>query len=150
MKHYALLVLLFCAFTLSGTAALAQDRHSHERKENVEAAKVAYLTDKMGLTPEQAQKFWPIYNEHEAKRRELVKGYRIDFRQDVDALTDEQVQARVDKIFDLKAKELALDKEYSYKYQKVISVKQLVKLYRGERAFTKLLLRRLDDKKVNQ
>lgn len=150
MKHYAVLVLLICALTLSGTTAFAQDKHRHERREHVEAAKVAYLTDKMGLTPEQAQKFWPIYNEHEAKRRELVKGYRIDFRQDVDQLTDQQVQARVDKIFDMKAEELALDREYAQKYQQVITVKQLVKLYRGEREFTKMLLRRLDDKKENQ
>ena len=150
MKHYAVLALILCALTLNGTAAFAQDKHKHERREHVEAAKVAYLTDKMALTPEQAQKFWPVYNEHEAKRRELVKGYRIDFRQDVDELTDQQVQARVNKFFDMKEKELALDKEYAEKYQKVISVKQLVKLYRGEREFTKMLLRRLDRQKENQ
>lgn len=146
MKHYSLLLLLFCAFAFSSTTAFAQDRNRHERRENVEAAKTAFLTDKMGLTPEQSQKFWPIYNEYEAKRRELVKGYRIDFRQNIDELTDQEVEARVAKIFDLKEKELALDKAYAEKYQKVISVKQLVKLYRGEREFTKLLLKRLDHK----
>ena len=150
MKHYLVLILLFCAFTFSGTKTFAQDGHSHERKENIEAAKVAFLTDKMGLTPEQSQKFWPIYNEYEAKRRAMIKSYRIDFRQDVDELTDEQVEARVAKIFDMKEKELALDKEYAERYQKVISVKQLVKLYRGEREFTKLLLKRLDHKRPNQ
>lgn len=150
MKHYSLLLLLFCAFAFSTTTAFAQDRNKHERREHVEAAKTAFLTDKMGLTPEQSQKFWPIYNEYEAKRRELVKGYRIDFRQNIDELTDQEVEARVAKIFDLKEKELALDKVYAEKYQKVISVKQLVKLYRGEREFTKLLLRRLDNKSPNQ
>ncbi|WP_162055562.1 hypothetical protein [Pontibacter pamirensis] len=151
MKQYLVLFILICAFTFSGTAALSQDRHTHsERKENVEAAKIAFLTDKMGLTPEQSQKFWPLYNEHEAKRRALVKGYRINFRQNIDELTDAQVEARVSKIFDLKEKELALDKEYASIYQNVISVKQLVKLYRGEREFTKLLLKRLDHKNENQ
>lgn len=150
MKHYTVLVLLFCAITLSGTTSFAQDRSRHERRENVEAAKIAFLTDKMGLSAEQSQKFWPIYNEHEKKRRELVRGYRIDFRQDVDVLPDQEVQARIDKIFNLKEKELALDKEYADKYQKVISAKQLVKLYRGEREFTKLLLKRLDHKNQNQ
>ena len=150
MKRYTILFLLFCAFTLGGTVASAQNRHKHENRENVEAAKVAFLTDKMGLTPEQSQKFWPIYNEYEAKRRDLVRGYRIDFHQNVDELTDQEVEARVAKIFDLKEKELALDKEYAEKYQKVITIKQLVKLYRGEREFTKMLLRRLDHNKQNQ
>ncbi len=147
MKQLIIIVIMCCAFAFSRQAAFAQDHHKHERRENVEAAKVAFLTDKMGLTPEQSQKFWPIYNEHQAKRRELVKGYRIDFKQDIDLLTDEQVEARVAKIFDLKEKELALDKQYAERYQKVITIKQLVKLYRGEREFMKLLLRRLDDNK---
>ncbi|MCJ8164646.1 hypothetical protein MKJ04_07295 [Pontibacter sp. E15-1] len=149
MKHYIILIAMCCALTLPATTVQAQS-HKHEQREKVEAAKVAFLTDKMGLTPEQSQKFWPIYNEHEAKRRELVKGYRIDFKQDIDLLTDAQVEARVAKIFDLKEKELALDKVYAERYQKVITIKQLVKMYRGEREFMKLLLRRLDDKKQNQ
>lgn len=148
MKQTLVLLLLFFTLTFSGTIASAQDKH--DRQENVEAAKVAFLTDKMGLTPEQSQKFWPMYNEHEAKRRTLVKGYRIDFKQNIDELTDQEVEIRVAKIFDLKEKELALNKEYAEKYQKVISVKQLVKLYRGEREFTKLLLQRLEGKNLNQ
>ncbi|TPE44309.1 hypothetical protein FJM65_09150 [Pontibacter mangrovi] len=125
---------------------MAQDRRSEERRENVEAAKTAFLTDKMGLTAEQSQKFWPLYNEYEAKRRALIKGYRSGYREDVEALSEQEAKTRIDNMFVTKEKELELEKEYAGKYLRIITNKQLIKLYRGERDFTKMLLKRLDDK----
>ncbi|NEM97245.1 hypothetical protein [Pontibacter burrus] len=147
MKRYFFL-LIFCALTFAGTTALAQDnRQSNER---VEAAKVAFLTDKMELTADQAQKFWPLYNEYESRRRDLMKSYRSGYRQDVDALSDQEAKARIDGMFATREKELALEQEYAAKYLRVISYKQLIKLYRGERDFTKLLLKRLDDNRASK
>jgi len=147
MKRYFFL-LIFCALTIAGTSALAQDnRQSNER---VEAAKVAFLTDRMELSADQAQKFWPLYNEYETKRRDLMKSYRSGYRQDVDALSDQEAKARIDGMFVTREKELALEQEYAAKYLRVISYKQLIKLYRGERDFTKLLLKRLDDNRASK
>ncbi|GAB3204209.1 hypothetical protein K0O23_10520 [Pontibacter aydingkolensis] len=117
---------------------------AQERNENVEAAKIAYITDKIELTADQAQKFWPVYNEYEAKRRALMKDYRSGYRKDVDEMSEQEAKARMDEMFDTKEKELALEKEYAARYQRIISTKQLIKLYRAERDFTKLLLKRLD------
>lgn len=150
MKRYTLFLLLFCAFTFASSAANAQDNRSHDRRENIEAAKVAFLTEKMNLTPEQSQKFWPLYNEYESKRRELMKNYRQSRHQDVETLSEQEAQARIDNMFSTREKELALEKEYAVKYQRVLSNKQLINLYRGERQFTKMLLKRLDHNKVNQ
>ena len=146
MKRY-LLLLFFCALTFAGTTVLAQERQSKER---VEAAKIAFLTDKMELTSEQAQKFWPLYNEYESKRRELIKSYRSGYKQNADELTEQEAKARIDMMFTTREKELALEQEYAAKYARIISNKQLVKLYRGERDFTKMLLKRLDDKRASK
>lgn len=139
-----LILFLFCAFTLGGTVAMAQSGRSQDRRENVEAAKVAFLTDKMGLTAEQSQKFWPLYNEYETKRRELVRSYRSGYRQDVDELSDQEAKARLDGMFSTREKELELEKEYVARYQRVITSNQIIKLYRSEREFTKLLLKKLE------
>ncbi|MCX2739861.1 Spy/CpxP family protein refolding chaperone [Pontibacter anaerobius] len=149
MKHYTLFLFLCCALVFGSTAAMAQDSRTHERRENVEAAKTAFLTDKMGLSAEQSQKFWPLYNEYEAKRRTLIKGYRSGYRQDVEELSDQEAKTRIDNMFVTKEKELELEKEYADKYLKIISYKQLIKLYRGERDFTKMLLKRLDKRASN-
>ncbi|SFG30527.1 hypothetical protein [Pontibacter chinhatensis] len=149
MKRYTLFFFFSCLLMLSGTAANAQDSRTQDRTENVDAAKTAFLTDKMGLTSEQAQKFWPLYNEYEQKRRTLIKGYRSGYRQDVDALSEQEAKARIDNMFLTKEKELELEREYANKYLKIISNKQLIKLYRGERDFTKMLLKRLDEKRAS-
>ena len=124
--------------------ATAQSGRTQDRRENVEAAKVAFLTDKMGLTSEQSQKFWPLYNEYETKRRELVRTYRSGYREDVDQLSDQEAKARLDSMFNTREKELELEKEYVARYQRVISSNQIIKLYRSEREFTKLLLKKLE------
>ncbi|MDO6391572.1 hypothetical protein Q4E40_15655 [Pontibacter sp. BT731] len=139
-----LILFLFCAFALGGTVAMAQNGRSQDRRENVEAAKVAFLTDKMGLTAEQSQKFWPLYNEYETKRRELVRSYRSGYREDVDQLSDQEAKARLDGMFNTRERELELEKEYVARYQRVISSNQIIKLYRSEREFTKLLLKKLE------
>lgn len=139
-----LILFFFCAFTLGGTVAMAQSGRPQDRRENVEAAKVAFLTDKMGLTAEQSQKFWPLYNEYETKRRELVRSYRSGYREDVDQLSDQEAKARLDGMFNTRERELELEKEYVSRYQRVISSNQIIKLYRSEREFTKLLLKKLE------
>ena len=148
MKKYLVALLFCCALTWSGTAVLAQNTRPQDRKESVEAAKMAFLTDKMGLTTEQSQKFWPLYNEYEAKRRELVKAYRSGYREDVDQLSEQEAKARLDSMFNTREKELELEKEYVARYQRVISPNQIIKLYRSEREFTRLLLRKLDNNKA--
>lgn len=145
MKRYIMLAML-CLFTLVGSTAFAQRGGPDKdgRREKIEAAKVAFLTDKMALTPEQAQKFWPIYNEFEQKRRAV---YMAGKMRGIDpaTLSDTEAKALIDKRLTQRAKEAELEREYAAKFQKVISAKQLVQLYASEREFTKMLLKRLDD-----
>jgi hypothetical protein len=148
MKKYLVALLFCCVLTLGSTVVLAQNGRSQDRKESVEAAKMAFLTDKMGLTPEQSQKFWPLYNEYEAKRRDLVKAYRSGYRQNVDELSEQEAKSRLDSMFNTQEKELELEKEYVARYLRVISPNQVIKLYRSEREFTKLLLKKLDNNKA--
>lgn len=150
MKCYTLFLIMACTFLLGSTTAFAQNNRAQDRNENVEAAKVAFITDKMGLTAEQSQKFWPIYNEYEAKRRALIKAYRSGYRRNVDELSEQEANERINEMFSTKERELALEKEYAAKYQRIITNKQLILLYRAERDFTKLLLQRLDNNKRAQ
>jgi hypothetical protein len=149
MRYYTFLLVIACALIFGNTELSAQHSRPQDR-ESVEAAKVAYLTDKVGLNTDQAQKFWPVYNEYEAKRRALVSSYRSGYRHDADELTEQEAEARINNLFSAKEKELDLEKEYIAKFQRIISNRQLVKLYRAERDFTKLLLKRLDSQRAQK
>ncbi len=144
IRIYSLLfALLFIAF-----AANAQGRRGGgERGEKIDAARTAFLTDKMNLSTEQAQKFWPIYNEYEAKRKELRQKSKPFKGKNLETLSDAQIKEQLNTMFDARQKELVLDKEYADKFQKVISVRQLAAMYKGEREFMKVLLQKLNDGK---
>ncbi|MFT2007948.1 hypothetical protein ACMA1I_04670 [Pontibacter sp. 13R65] len=149
MKQYITLLLLFIC-CLAGTTAMAQTDNEKDRRENVESAKVAFLTDKMALTPDQAQKFWPVYKEFENKRREIYHSYKGSHRKKIEEMSDQEVKTMVEDLFVMKQKELNLEQEYAAKYQRVISTRQLAQLYKGEREFTKMLLKKLDHKPQHQ
>ncbi len=148
MKRLFILALFSIIF-FAGTTASAQTSQD-DRRENIESAKVAFMTDKMDLSPEQSQKFWPIYNEYETKRRELTKSYRGGYRQNVDELSEQEAKARIERMFDVREQELQLEREYAAKFQRVISNRQLIKFYRAERDFTKLLIKKLEARRNNQ
>jgi hypothetical protein len=54
MKRFLLFAFLFMA----GFTIRAQNGN------RLEALKIAYITNKLNLSPEEAQKFWPVYNQY--------------------------------------------------------------------------------------
>lgn len=146
MKTLRIFTLLFAMLLVAFTSQAQGKRGG--RGEKIDAARTAFLTDKMQLTTEQAQKFWPVYNEYDAKRSELRKKSRPFKGQKLETLTDAQLKEQMNTMFDTRQKELNLDKEYADKFQKVISVRQLAALYKGEREFMKVLLQKLQDPKA--
>ena len=69
-KIYSLLILLL--FTSLGFSQGFRDK-----KEKIKALKIAFISQKLSLTTEQAEKFWPIYNKYEDKIVALKEMYGI-------------------------------------------------------------------------
>ena len=63
MKLYVILFVLVSCFTFA--------QGNQEKREKIKALKVAFLTEKLALTSDEAQKFWPIYNAFEEKQFEI-------------------------------------------------------------------------------
>ncbi|RSK47187.1 hypothetical protein [Hymenobacter rigui] len=126
------------------TSAYAQGgMRRQERLSQLENARIAYLTEQISLTPDQAQKFWPVYNEFTAKRRDLNRRMRLLRPASLDALSDQQIKDNLTQAFTLRQQEITLEKEYFDRFQRVISVRQVGKLFIAERQFTKEVLKRV-------
>jgi len=119
------------------------------RREKVESMRIAFLTQKLDLSPDEAQKFWPVYNEYQKKRDELRKKKKEDFknvRMNIDSLSDKQVEQLVDGEMVFRQKNLDLEKEYHGKFKSVLSIKKVAKLYKAEEQFTHRLLEQISDR----
>ena len=140
--QYSLFLLLIVSF-FSITSVSAQQRSEEEMK-RIQDAKVAIITNRLNLTPEQSTGFWPVYNEYSQKRRDIHRAQRkIINDKKAEGKTDEQVLNNLTEVQDLKQKELDLEKEYQNRFLKVISANQVIELYKAERTFNDMLIQRL-------
>jgi hypothetical protein len=98
------------------------------RAEKIEALKIAFITQKLQLTTDEAQKFWPVYNQYENEIRSLQLGNRNG-----PALENEE-------------KLLNIRKKYKGSFEKVIGPLKLNKLFNAERDFRDILIRRLQNR----
>jgi Spy/CpxP family protein refolding chaperone len=114
------------------------------RISQLDNAKIAFITSRLTLTQDQAQRFWPTYNEFVAKRRELNRSARL-LRRDANnpGLSDAQLRDNFNQDFALRQQQLNLEKDYFEKAQKVLTLRQLAQLYQAERDFTKEVLKRV-------
>ena len=142
--RFFLLALLLC-----GTAAQAQPGGGRlgNRLGQLENAKIAFLTTRLSLSQEQAQRFWPLYNEFTTKRRDVNRNGRQLRQANPAALSDQQIRDNISQSFALRQQELNLEKEYFERFQKVISLRQVGQLFQAERDFTKEVLRRVADRR---
>lgn len=144
MKRIGIFIILL----LCSLGSFAQSR---EAMKKIESARIALITERLGLSPEQAEKFWPVYRQYNMERREVRKEFR-DARQglDIKNLTEEQSKQLIQKSMEMKQKELNLEREYSQKLTNVISTQQLFKLKNAEKDFQQMLLKRIQDQRQRQ
>ena len=139
--------LTFLILTLLATSIVfgQSSKDKKPSKEKVKAMKVGYITKKLDLTPEEAQKFWPVYNEFDAKMDEIHKSIRKMHKKDngIDEMTDEEVEKMINAHTKLRQKELDIHKEYHLKFKTVLPIKKVAKLYKANHDFKRDLLKRI-------
>ena len=124
----------------------------HDKRGQIEAHKIAFITGALDLTPEEAQVFWPVYNQCQKEREEFRKSNRKQFKEGgehnpLDEMSDKEVEILVDNEIAMRQKELDMDKECHAKYKQVLPIKKIAKLYRAEMEFKKVLLKKMQEHK---
>ena len=144
------LVVVFI-LTLTTSLVFSQRPGANRSREQIEAAKIGLITERLGLSIEQAEKFWPLYKEFNDKRRQLMEDFRKQ-RKNFDAVnaTEEQRQEMLKLGFERKQQGLDLEKEYSEKMLSVISTQQLIQLRKAEGDFREMLFQRLENRQRMQ
>ncbi len=153
MKKIAFIVLISC-LSVAAISAQAQGKKGKqhqkmtpEMRKKIEAYKVAFFTRELDLTPEEAQVFWPIFNEHEDKFKALKKEYRPTKRPDLEGASEAEIQQMIDKYFEFKQKELDLKKEYADKFAKSLPLRKVMMLNHLEREFKHKIIKELKKRK---
>lgn len=141
-KYFVLLVLILNINTLFGQG------EPDEKMDKFKSQKIAFITEKLQLTPTEAQAFWPVYNEFSNKRQaiqeEKIKAGK-DFMQKEDNVSEKEASEIADNLINLQMREAQLVQEYNGKFKAILPATKVVKLYLAEVQFRRTLLRQFKE-----
>jgi len=111
--------------------------------ERLEATKIAFISQKMDLSPKEAEKFWPIYNQYEKENRDLLK----QRREIAQSKTEISPENRLNEQFEFEEKMLEIRKKYTKEFGKAVSSEKVLRLFEAERAFKANLVKELQQRR---
>lgn len=117
-------------------------------REKIEAAKIGLISQRLGLSPEEATRFWPIYNEYSRQREQNHRQFKEARRNfDPQNASEEETRQMLQLGRKTKEKQLKLERDFSDRMLNVINSKQLLSLQEAEREFRDMLLNRLKQRR---
>jgi hypothetical protein len=128
--HRHLIVAVFILLIAAGLSAQTPPPNTREK---VEAMRIAFITNRLELTPDQAKLFWPVYNGY---RQDLAQLRRSFFP------NDEGGNARLDadRQLEFEQRKLDLKKQYKPQFEQILGKAKLNKLVTAEEDFKRLLM----------
>lgn len=157
--------VLLCMVSFVPLAAGAQNRPSenrHEQQKNnaqsdaqrpamqfspeeFRSRQQKFLTEKSGLTEEEAEKFFPVFFELQQKKNDINFNSRenVNAQRSTGPLTDEECTALIDKLADAKLKTAKLEKEYLERFKKIVPASKLLRIQIAETQFGSELIKEM-------
>lgn len=129
MKKYLLILTLLLG---NFTVVFAQDNQPGDdaaRQEKIQALYVAYVTQQLKFTPDEAQKFWPVH----AQFSNDLKGVRHDLPE-----LEKQQQY------------LNIKKKYHENFSRIIGANRCERFFRMDGEFKRKLMDRVQQHRNNQ
>ena len=127
---YIFLLLLTIQFGFS------QDNDT--RKERIKALKIAFISQKLSLSSDEAEKFWPIYNRYDEKIM-VLKEAQLKLRLQKRNGTDDEALKKIEEAEEKEAEVMILKKKMRAELIPVISAEKVLKLEQLEQEFHRKL-----------
>lgn len=150
MKRYLSLILSAALLVCTSLDINASNNCKEDWKKKMMSEKIAFLTIELDITPEEAQVFWPVYNQVETEKDQAMKNVFEAYVALERALENGKSGKEAEKLLNdyLNAinKQNAILSEAVEKYKAVLPADKVAKLFVGEEKFRRQHIRRLHDK----
>jgi hypothetical protein len=118
--------------------------------EKLTAYKIAFFTKNLNLTPAEAEKFWPLYNDFSARKNKLQADRLLLMRyaaQNEANMSEAEIASTADKLTQSFADEAAMVVSFNDNLKKVLPPAKVIKLYQVENQYKQQLLRELNQRR---
>jgi hypothetical protein len=129
-------ILILIAYQVKVTA---QD----DRADKIRSIKVAYITERLNLTSQEAEKFWPVYNEFENQKNEIFqnrKNLAQEFTKNQENLSDADVNKMLDDLIKYSREESDMQMKFDKKFREILPPAKVMKLNIAEVQFRNYLI----------
>lgn len=133
--------LILITFQIQVTA---QDKPS----DRIKAIKVAYITERLSLTPQEAELFWPVYNDFEKRKNEIHQNRRNlteQFIKNQENLNDAEIIKMLDEAIKYNKAESDLVVQFDKKIREILPPAKVMKLNIAEVQFRNYLLKKFKE-----
>lgn len=143
MKHISKILII--AFISASTLLSAQSG-----MDKIKSLKIAFITERLNLSSEEAAVFWPVYNEHEAAIENLRRNERTEIRnrlQNFQNMSDGQIQSLMNEFLALQEERNNRNTAFLKKMTNLISARKTFLLIKAEDDFKKRLLQQIQKRR---
>jgi hypothetical protein len=144
MKRKAISIAVLMILTFSWIIA------QNPNQERLNAYKIAFFTKRLNLTSNEAERFWPLYNDFQDKKAS-IQMQRIQmnrkFNQEGSTMSDTEIIALGDKLVELEVLEAELSVKFHKSVKEVLPPVKVLRLYQAENQYKVQLLNELQDRK---
>lgn len=140
-------IVLIMMSLLSSTWVCAQNPNA----ERLNAFRIAFFTKKLNLSSQEAEKFWPVYNEFQNEKNKLQvekSSLMRLFNQSETTMSDKQITELGDKYCAIIIQESALAVTFHKKLQEILPPGKVIRVYQAENQYRMQLLNELQERKL--
>lgn len=130
-------------------ASLFANAQSKPDWDKIKSYKIAFITERLDLSPQEAQDFWPLYNEYEAQKIALHKREHSEIKdkiKNLETLSTAETKELLKQMGKLEDEKYRAQKVYIEKVSKTISAKKTITLLRSEEDFKRRLIKQYRQK----
>ena len=147
MKKIVTIFAAIAAMMCLCISADARRSWGDDWKEKLMSEKIAFLTLEVGLTPEEAQVFWPVYNQVEKEKDEamfsMIRAYKDMSKAIEEKKSEKEISALLNKYLEAQKKLNEIENGIAARYKAVLPVGKVAKLYVAEENFRRQQIRKL-------
>ncbi len=142
-------ILLLVTIFLFSIHSFAQSQ-MEEKKEQIKALKVGFITNELALTTDEAAKFWPIYNAYDDKQFEIRHQKMKTFKQRMDAdlnkMSEKEAASLLAQMENTEDELYQMRKKFVSNLKGILPSTKIIKLKKAEDDFNRKLLQQYRNK----
>ncbi len=142
------IVFIFLSMCIQNTYAQRGGRSS-----KIKALKIAFITEKLNLSEDEAEKFWPLYNQYEKANHKLFKQEKHDIKTKIksaggiDSITEKEAISYLELLQKIKASHHEIKEKFYDNLLNFLPAKKVLQLEISEHEFRRNLMKKLRNKK---